>query len=302
MNDIFKITASLTGICVAAALILGSVYAKTDAARKDIQRQKQDHIIQNLLGFGHGHTPPQDLKIHEVHRYVIGRPDGTKVLGYVLPTKEGKYVLATIDLKGKPEKVLPIQADAAQMAESGSRNQAVAAVLPERSQVTYAETFYIANKGSERMAYVLPGITQGFKTHIKLNVSLDAALTVTGVEVLESEEDPGLGDEIKKDFFKNQFKGKTKDALKDLKVIKDPLPDDYLDALEPARSKKKNLSGDQVAEIKNKHAKDDIYALTGATISSRALTRGVVETVTKFLYRLAILDKAIKQDNIPVSF
>ncbi len=302
MNDIFKITASLTGICVAAALILGGVFAKTDAARKDIQRQQQDHTIQNLLGFGHGHTPPQDLKVYEVHRYVVGQPDGSKVLGYVLPAKEGKYVLATIDLTGKPEKVVPLQADAAKMVEAASRDQAVVAALPKGSRATYAETFYIANKGAERLAYVLPGITQGFKTYIKLMVSLDPSLAVTGVEVTYSEEDPGLGDEIKKDYFKNQFKGKTKDVLKELKVIKDPLPDDYLDALEPARIKKKNLSGEKVAEIKNKHLKDDIYALTGATISSRALARGVVETVTKFVYRLAILDKAIKQDNIPVSF
>ncbi|MEW6347475.1 MAG: FMN-binding protein [Thermodesulfobacteriota bacterium] len=301
MNDILKITASLTGICVAAALILGGVFAKTDAARKDIERQEKDHTIQNLLGFGHGHTPPADLKVHQVHRYVIDQPDGTKVLGYVLPTKEGTYVLATIDLMGKPQKVVPLQADAAKMLEEGSRTQAVVAALPG-SRATYAETFFVANKGSERLAYVLPGVTQGFKTYIQLMVSVDPALTVTGVAVIKSEEDPGLGDEIKKDFFKNQFKGKTKDALKELKVIKEPLPEEYRDALEPDRIKKKNLSGEKVTEIKSKHIKDDIYALTGATISSRALTRGVVETVTKFAYRLAILDKAIKQDNIPVSF
>ena len=302
MKDIIKITLSLTGICMAAALILGAVYAKTNPARKDIDKKLDDETVQSLLGFGHGHTPPSDLKIYQVYRYVITPPDGAKMLGYVLPVKDGKFVLATMDLRGKPQKVFPMQAEAAKMAEQASRDLAVTAALADKgSRATFAETFYVANKGTNRMGYVLDGLSNGFKGRIDMKVSLDPDFTLTGVGITESKEDPGLGDEIKKDYFRNQFIGKTKDALKDLKVIKETLPAEYRDVLDPAKAREKRAP-EQAGEIKKKHVKDDIYALTGATISSRALTRGVVATVTKFVYRIAILNEAIKQENIQVSF
>ena len=137
---------------------------------------------------------------------------------------------------------------------------------------------------------------------IKLMVSLNPDFKVTGIAIIESEEDPGLGAEIQQDYFRNQFVGKTVEILKSLKVIKEPLPTDYLDVLEPAKAKQEGLTQDQIREIKQKHAKDDIYALTGATISSRAVTNGVKDTVRKFVYRLDILTDALKQENIQVAF
>jgi electron transport complex protein RnfG len=85
------------------------------------------------------------------------------------------------------------------------------------------------------------------------------------------------------DFFRNQFVGKTVEILKGLKVIKEPLPTDYLGVLEPAKAKRAGLTEDQIRTVKEKHFKDDIYALTGATISSRAVTNGVRDTVRKFV-------------------
>jgi len=80
------------------------------------------------------------------------------------------------------------------------------------------------------------------------------------------------------------------------------LPTAYLDALEPAKGKKAGLTPEQMKEIRKKHVKDDIYALTGATISSRAVTRGVKNTVRKFVYRFDILKKAIEQEKVQVAF
>jgi Na+-translocating ferredoxin:NAD+ oxidoreductase subunit G len=84
--------------------------------------------------------------------------------------------------------------------------------------------------------------------------------------------------------------------------VKKPLPTDYRTALEPALGTKEGLSSEQVAKIKEKYLKDDIYALTGATISSRAVTNGVKDIVGKFTYRLDILAKALKQENVQVAF
>jgi electron transport complex protein RnfG len=224
------------------------------------------------------------------------------VLGYLLPLKDKGFALVEIDLSGKPGKIMPVTADAAQLAERSSRDQVINGVLPKGSKATYAETLSIANLGDKRLGYVVPGVTQGFKTFIKLMVSLKPDFTVTGIAITESEEDPGLGAEIQQNFFRNQFVGKTVEILKGLKVIKEPLPTDYLDVLEPAKAKKMGLTQDQITEIKQKHAKDDIYALTGATISSRAVTNGVKDTVRKFVYRLDILSDALKQENIRVAF
>jgi len=302
MKEIVKIVLSLTTVCVAAALILGAVFAKTDHLRKVNEEKLREDTIQSLLGYGTGVKKPGDLKIFDVYRYVITDDKGTTVLGYLLPLKEKGFALAEIDLSGKPGKVIPVTANAAQLAEPSSRDAAINAALPKGSKATYAETLSIANLGDKRLGYVVPGSTQGFKEAIKLMVSLDPDFNVTGMAIVEAKEDPGLGAEIQQDYFRNQFVGKTVDLLKSLKVIKEPLPTDYLEVLEPAKAKKIGLTQDQIREIKQKHVKDDIYALTGATISSRAVTNGVKDTVRKFVYRLDILTGALKQEKLQVAF
>jgi Na+-translocating ferredoxin:NAD+ oxidoreductase subunit G len=302
MKEIIKITLSLTAVCIAAALILGAVFARTDHARKEIEEKQNDETIQNLLGFGAAKKAPEDLKIYPVYRYVIKDDKGAIVLGYLMQLKDKGHALVEIDLSGKPLKSVPVQGDPIHLADRAARDKAVEEALPKGSQATYAETLNVANLGDKRLGYVIPGVTQGFKTFIKLMVSLNPDFTVTGVAITESEEDPGLGAEIQQDYFRNQFVGKTMDALKELKVVKEPLPTDYLPALEPEKAKKERLTPEQVLEIKQKHLKDDIYALTGATISSRAVTTGVKDTVRKFTYRLGILNGAIKQEKIQVAF
>jgi len=258
-------------------------------------------VIQGLLGYGAGKKAPEDLKVYSVYRYVIS--DGKAVtLGYLVPLKDKKHALVQVDLSGKPGKVTPVDADEVKLAERAIRDTTVEGVVPKGTKATYAETFYIADMAGKRFGYVVPGVTQGFKTFVDLMVSLTPDFTVTGIEITRSEEDPGLGDEIKKDYFKNQFVGKTAELLKTLKVVKEPLPADYLPALEPAIAKRDKLSAEQVGKIKEKHLKDDIYALTGATISSRAVTNGAKDIVRKFTYRLDILANALKQENVQAAF
>ena len=291
-------------MCLAAAIILGVVYAKTEHARKENEERIEQQTIRELLGFrdGSGAKAPADLKIYAVYRYVLTDPKGVNSLGYLIPLKEGGYVLAEIDLEGKPGKTYKIDADPAKLADRAARDAAVKAALPSNVKAVFAQTLFVANLGDKRLGYVVPGVTQGFKTFIKLMVSLDPNFTVTGVAITESEEDPGLGAEIEQNYFKNQFVGKTLEILKELKVVKEPLPADYLAALDPAVAAKRALGEDQIKEIKDKHLKDDIYALTGATISSKAVTTGVKDTVRKFVYRLGILDDAIKKENLHAAF
>ena len=302
MKEIIKITLSLTGVCIAAALILGAVYTQTERPRQAVEKKQNEEVIEGLLGYGHGKHAPSDLVVYRIDRYVVQDAKGQTLLGYVLPVKDGKFTLTLLDLGGKPVDKMPVTATAAELENKGTRNAAVKAALPKGSEATYADTYYIADQGGKRLGYVLPGITQGFKTFIKLMVSLDSKFAVTGVAITESEEDPGLGAEIQQDYFRNQFKGKTQDQLAKLKVIKEPLPDEYFNVLDPKKTKKLWIKAEEITKIKEKHLPDDIYALTGATISSRAVTRGVQDTVRKFAYRFDLLKKAIEQEKIPVAF
>jgi len=302
MKEIFKITMSLTAVCIAASLILGFVYAKTDHARKLNEERTEQKTIQGLLGFGADEKAPDDLKIFPVYRYVITSPQGETSLGYVLPLKGDKVVLVELDLSGKPIRVLPIDASISSLADQANRDNIINGALPKGSKSVWAQTIFVADRGGKRLSYVVPGVIQGFKTFIKLMVSLTPDFTVSGVAVTYSEEDPGLGAEIQKDFFRNQFVGKTLDLIKKLSVVKEPLPADYASSLDPVKAKQKGLTAEQVKEIKAKHLNDDIYALTGATISSRALTKGVVNTVQKFVKRLEILDEAIRKEQLSIAF
>lgn len=302
MKEIFKITMSLTAVCIAASLILGFVYAKTDHARKLNEERTEQKTIQGLLGFGADEKAPDDLKIFPVYRYVITSPQGETSLGYVLPLKGDKVVLVELDLSGKPIRVIPIDASISSLADQANRDNIINGALPKGSKSVWAQTIFVADRGGKRLSYVVPGVIQGFKTFIKLMVSLTPDFTVSGVAVTYSEEDPGLGAEIQKDFFRNQFVGKTLDLIKKLSVVKEPLPADYALSLDPVKAKQKGLTAEQVKEIKTKHLNDDIYALTGATISSLALTKGVVNTVQKFVKRLEILDEAIRKEQLSIAF
>ena len=93
---------------------------------------------------------------------------------------------------------------------------------------------------------------------------------------MEHEEDPGLGAEIEQNYFKNQFKYKPFEKIKAIEVVKEPLPSEYFDALEGRVEK------EAAAEVMKEYSDRDIYALTGATISSAAVSTGVKGITKKF--------------------
>ena len=74
------------------------------------------------------------------------------------------------------------------------------------------------------------------------------------------------------------------------------MPDD----LRAAITTKKPTDADK--KLRADHAGDDIYALTGATISSRSVLNGNQAMVKKFVYRIELLDKVIRDQGIKVTF
>ncbi len=99
------------------------------------------------------------------------------------------------------------------------------------------------------LGYVVEGYGKGYSSYINVYVSVDKNFLVKKVKILSHKETPGLGDEIEKDFFLNQFGDKS---VENLVVIKG-------------------------------ETKDNISAITGATISSRAVTEDGVRKGVKML-------------------
>ena len=88
------------------------------------------------------------------------------------------------------------------------------------------------------IGYIVEGFGKGYSSYIHILASVNKDFIVQKISVLGHGETPGLGDEIEKEYFQSQFKGKSADNLV---VIKGEAP-------------------------------DQIESITGATISSRAVT------------------------------
>ncbi len=304
MRDILQITIRLTVSCLIAAFIMGAVFTVTDTAKKHNEFMDVQNTMLGLLGYSGSHPAPSDLKLFSVYRYVI-EDQGAQLLGYLTPLKkEGGigYELLLIDLAGKLKNRFSLALSSDEVVEMSEREEALREVLRPPKQFTYADTFIVALLGGKRLAYLIPGEFPGFKTFIRVMLSLNPSFTVKGLDIMEQEEDPGLGAEIGQEYFKNQFIDKTYKKMKTLKVVKKPLPAQYKKYLEREKWKKGMFSREQIDEIRRKYEDADIYALTGATISSRSVTRGIKNMVKKFAYRTEILDRVIAQEHIPVAF
>jgi len=103
--------------------------------------------------------------------------------------------------------------------------------------------------GPEDIGYIVEGYGKGYSSYIHILASVDKNFILKKISVLGHGETPGLGDEIEKEYFQKQFEGKTVDTLV---VIKGETP-------------------------------DKIQAITGATISSRAVTEDGVRNGIKLL-------------------
>ena len=108
------------------------------------------------------------------------------------------------------------------------------------------------------VGYAIPGAGPGFQDTIGLLYGFNSGLRmITGMKVLESRETPGLGDKIFKDMdFVDNFRALTVDP--EIVVVK---------------------KGQRSAD-------NEVDAITGATISSKAVVRIINETNQLWLRRL----------------
>jgi Na+-transporting NADH:ubiquinone oxidoreductase subunit C len=115
---------------------------------------------------------------------------------------------------------------------------------------------YYAQKDSEVLAYIIPVSGKGLWSTIYGYLALDKDLnTVKGITFYQHGETPGLGGEITKDWFKNNFKGK--------KIFS---PDGKLVSITVVKGK----VAEKIPEDEAYHYVDGI---SGSTLTGNGLTR-----------------------------
>jgi len=140
------------------------------------------------------------------------------------------------------------------MMEAKEREEALKNLIPSAESITPVKDvvidgneakIYQAVKGGETIGYVVACPAKGYSSFISMLVAVDKEHKVIGIDILSHAETPGLGDQITDSWFKEQFKGKGVDNLVVIKGETD----------------------------------SNIQAISGATISSRAVTKGTKDAV-----------------------
>ncbi|MDP2157763.1 MAG: FMN-binding protein [Nitrospirota bacterium] len=141
-----------------------------------------------------------------------------------------------------------------------AEKKALKELMPEADDVTKMgdwtihdkhAKYFIAKKGGETIGYVIQSFGKGYSSYINTFIAVDKDFRILKINILAHGETPGLGDEIETDVFKNQFIGKDIDHLKVLKT----------------------------------ETKEYIEALSGATISTRAVSEDAVKNGIAFLIK-----------------
>lgn len=111
--------------------------------------------------------------------------------------------------------------------------------------------YFVAKKGDTIIGYIIQSFGKGYSSYINTLIAVDKDFKVQRISILGHAETPGLGDEIDTSSFKNQFNGKD---LEHLQVVKT-------------------------------ETTENIQAISGATISSRAVTEDAVRSGVEFLMK-----------------
>ncbi len=143
-----------------------------------------------------------------------------------------------------------VTAPVAAQSAAARKEAALRALVPDADrfvEIDKQNGWYRAEQNGVPVGYIVPASTKGYGGEIKLLVAVTPDEHVIDYKILAHNETPGLGDNAGKEPFRAKIRGK--DAA-------------------------------HLIVTKDQGNKDDVQAMTGATISSRAVTRGVKTAVT----------------------
>lgn len=140
------------------------------------------------------------------------------------------------------------------------KEKALKLLIPEADSIAKAgewlihdkhAEYYVATKGNTVIGYIIQSYGKGYSSYINTLIAVDTDFKVRKINILGHAETPGLGDEIETETFRNQFTGKDSEHLK---VVK-------------------------------QETTEEVQAISGATISSRAVTEDAVKSGVDFLFK-----------------
>jgi len=263
-GEVLRIATSMVVTCALAAAVLGAVYVATERYAEQERVRGERSAIAEMLGLDSTAT------VLEVRQYLVR--DRGEVVYRTAPADGSRGTELGFTLSGRLTERSTVSADAD----------------PGKGWVPLGRLF-VATRRDAPAGFVIEGETQGYKNRIRFFVALDDSFRIAGVRVVEHEEDPGLGAEVATPWFQGQFVGRSASDLPALDVTRDPMPEDWRAALRERDRTDPGTWRAHYAALLAREGKRPVYAVTGATISSRALTSGVRAAVNHFRRRWALL-------------
>jgi electron transport complex protein RnfG len=271
LGEILRIAGSVTLYCALGGAILGATYVATDRYQEVARAAAEHRSITQLLDLG------PDAQVVEIRQYLD--PVHDQVVYRAAPKGAETGTQLTFALSGQ----------LLGRARAGLRGGEAEEGLKPLGRI------FVALQADTTTGFVIEGETRGYKNVVRFFVALDAAFDVLGVRVIEHEEDPGLGAEIATPWFQAQYFGRTAGQVSTLDVTRDPLPEDWRAALLELQRLPPAQWRSRYGGLLAREGARPIYAVTGATISSRALTMGVRNTVNRFRYRWSLVSPLLEE-------
>jgi electron transport complex protein RnfG len=148
------------------------------------------------------------------------------------------------------------------------------AALADGRSLDYYEGY---GTGGEVAGYALAAERQGYQSLLKVLVGIDPAGTIQGIKVVEQTETPGLGARVDEVEARGTLWGRIAGVFRGEKAKEEQPAQPWFQA---------QYKGLTPAELKLLRPGQDgkgIHALTGATITSRACTDAVRDSIGLFL-------------------
>lgn len=262
-REVLRIAWSMTLACLAGSAVLGVVFVATERYAEAARARSERGAITEMLGLDSTAT------VTEIRQYLSLEPRAV--------------VYRTGGESGGVELRFSLDGDLLE------RRALTAAAEGGAGDLEPLGRIFVAEAQGAPAGFVIEGESRGYKNVIRFFVALERDFDVAGVRVVEHEEDPGLGAEVATPWFQGQYVGRAAQSLEDLAVTKDPMPEDWRVALDRRMrmpAPEWDLSYGPLAE---RMREGPIHAVSGATISSEALTRGVRNTVDHFRRRWALI-------------
>jgi electron transport complex protein RnfG len=267
-GETWRIVLSMTVTCAAGAAILGGVYLATERYAEASRVRNERRAIEELLSLG------PDAQVLEIRQYlsasrdaVVYRTGGDAAAGEP-PAASREFVFAL---------------------DGTLRSSGPAPVAAGGDELQPLGRIFAATQNGAPAGFVVEGEARGYKNRIRFFVALDGAWRIAGIRVVEHEEDPGLGAEVATGWFQGQYVGRSLESIPTLEVTKDPIPEDWRGALRLRAGTDPREWASRYGALQEREGSRPIYAVTGATISSRALTEGVRATILHFRRRWELL-------------